>query len=303
VYPAALASASRSNGHAQSRNIAGFGVSSRRPPAQSPRQLNGPIQQNAKTVATADNDEGEGRTARITPSTSVEEQTRRRPPRAASGDSSPARQNDVDTPHAVEQSRNAMLSGARASDGGLSKASRRSHAAPSTVGDVTEDDQELDVQYDDQIDESLLQQPDASSPVNTMRDNNDDRYGDQEDEPEQDAAGYDEQADDNLGGGEQSPVQNREDEGNESEGASPPPVNRKKGKGRAELKGKATAKRKPLADATNQRKKRAARPDPDEEDENGDTVPQKKRSRSANIHREPVHKRKFDYRVTRQRSR
>ncbi|KAJ9109080.1 hypothetical protein QFC21_000408 [Naganishia friedmannii] len=291
VYPAALASASRTNGHTQSRSMAGLGVSSRRPPAQSPRQTNGTWRENAKSVRAAEDNESEPRTARITP-TPIAEQTRRRlPPREGNDDSSPARQDDVETLHAVEQSRNAMFSGARASEGGLSKASRRSHAAPSTAGDITEDDRELDVQYDDQIDESLLQQPDASSPVNQMDDiDNDDRYGDQEDEPEQDAAGYDEHADENPGEGDQSPVQNQEDVGNESEIASPPPVNRKKGKGKAELKGKATAKRKPLADATNQRKKRTARPDPDEEDENEDTAPQKKRSRSANIHREPVHK-------------
>ncbi|KAJ9125422.1 hypothetical protein QFC22_000383 [Naganishia vaughanmartiniae] len=290
VYPAALASASRTNGHTQSRNMAGLGVSSRRPPAQSPRQLNGASRGHAKTAAAVENDESEPRTARIAPATPIAEQTRRRPaPRAGSDDSSPPREGDVETPNAVEQSRNAMFSGGRASEGGLSKASRRSHAAPSTAGDVTEDDQELDVQYDDQIDESLLQQPDASSPENPTRDIDNDKYGDRDNEPEQDAAGYDDQADDNLGQ-VKSPVQNREGEGNESEGASPPPVNRKKGKGKAELKGKATAKRKPLADATNQRKKRTARPDPDETDENGETGPQKKRSRSANIHREPVHK-------------
>lgn len=294
VYPAALASASRTNGHIQARNVVGLAASSRRQPAQSPRQPNGTLRESTRTVAAAENDESEPRTARLALSTPIAEQTRRRPHRATSDDSSPARHDDIETPNAVEQSRNAMLSGARASEGGLSKASRRSLAAPSTVGDVTEDDQELDVQYDDQIDESLLQQPDASSPANSIRDSDHERYGDQADEPEQDTAGYNEQAHEDPGEAEQSPLRDQEEGGNESEEASPPPVNRKKGKGKADLKGKATAKRKPLADATNQRKKRTARPDPDEEDENGETAPQKKRSRSANIHREPVHKRKFD---------
>ncbi|KAJ9109760.1 hypothetical protein QFC19_001990 [Naganishia cerealis] len=244
-----------------------------------------PSKYSTKTVAPAETYEDEASTARITPSTPMAEQTRRRTPRPGNNGST-AEESAIETPAAVEYPRNAIFPGNRASNGGLSKASRHSLAAPSTAGDVTEDEQELDVQYDDQIDESLLQQPDGSSPSKI----GDDGYGDQGDEPEQEAADYDEPVDTNISEEEQIQEQHQENDEGQEEEISPPPMNRKKGKGKAESKGQATAKRKPFTDATNQRKKRTVRPDPDEEDENGDPIPHKKRSRSANVYREPVHK-------------
>lgn len=189
----------------------------------------------------------------------------------------------------------------RAGSAGLSKASRYSIAAPSTNGDdIASDDQEQDVQYDDQIDESLIQQPEMSSPAAPTKriSKNIDRQpseavgppGNDDVQPEDD----DEQPEDMNQDMDPEPMQQEEDDAEEEEISVPKP-RAKKGKGKADAKSAATAKRKPLADATKKRKGRPPRRDPDDEDDNasGDSAQARKRSRSAKVQREAVHKREY----------
>lgn len=234
------------------------------------------------------------------PSTPATERTQRKTSRIER-QNSPPRDDEEDSPNGVERSRNAINEQNRASNAGLSKASRHSLAAPSTVGDDAEEP-ELDVQYDDEVDESLIQEPEMSSPVlptkrlngDKSKNRLDDSPGPQEDYPEQAGDGSvedDEQEAEPMQAEDDGPQSGEEDAPQENS----PPVRAKakKGKGKADSKSSATTKRKPLADATNKRKTKAARrdPDDDEDESGGDSGHARKRSKSAKVIREPVHKR------------
>lgn len=291
VYPAALASNPRTNGRLHPRVDELLGSPSRRvlPNPQSPSRRNGRPDEAATTAR------------RQSPSTPATERTQRNTSRTERPDS-PRRADEEDTPNGVERSRNAINDRNRASNAGLSKASRYSLAAPSTVGDDVEDDPELDVQYDDEVDESLIQQPEMSSPVIPTKrlvkeaayQRVDESPGPQEDYP--DPAGDDDVDDDEQ---DPEPLQQEEDEEQQGddevpqENSPPPKATAKKGKSKADSKSGMPTKRKPLADATNKRKAKAPRRDPDDEESQsgGDSGHTRKRSRSAKVQREPVHKR------------
>lgn len=229
------------------------------------------------------------------------ETTQRRSPRPGTQDT-PRASEEEGSPVGVEASRNALHNNRhRAGSAGLSKASRYSIAAPSTTGDdAASDDQEMDVQYDDQIDESLIEQPEMSSPVAPTKridqinarqpsqamsspGNNTILPADEEDQA------------DVHHGTDPEPMQQEEDDAEEEEEEAPAPRPKaKKGKGKADAKSAAAAKRKPLTDATNKRKGRPRRKDPDDEDDDAsdNSAQARKRNRSAKVQREAVHERK-----------
>lgn len=286
VYPAALASNPRTNGRLQPRVDILLGSPSRRllPNRKSPSHRN----EHADDDATI--------TRRQSPPTPATERTQRTTSRTERQDS-PRRADQEDSPNRLETSRNASNDRNRASNAGVSKASRYSLAAPSTAGgDDVEDDPELDVQYDDEVDESLIQQPEMSSPVSPTKrldhqasnQREEDSPGPQDDYP--DPAG-DDGAD--IDGQDPEAIQQEEDDDEQAgEDEAPPRATAKKGKSKADTKNGTTTKRRPLGDATNKRKTKAPRRDPDDESESGgDAGHARKRSRSAKVQREPVHKR------------
>ncbi|KAI5450811.1 mitotic fidelity of chromosome transmission- protein [Naganishia albida] len=285
VYPAALASNPRTNGRLQPRVDILLGSPSRRllPNRKSPSHRN----EHADDDATM--------TRRQSPPTPATERTQRTTSRTERQDS-PRRADQEDSPNGVETSRNASNDRNRASNAGVSKASRYSLAAPSTAGgDDVEDDLELDVQYDDEVDESLIQQPEMSSPVlptkrldhQASNQREEDSPGPQDDYP--DPAGLD-GAD--IDGQDPEAIQQEEDDDEQAgEDEAPPRATAKKGKSKADTKNGTTTNRRPLGDATNKRKTKAPRRDPDDESESGgDAGHARKRSRSAKVQREPVHK-------------
>lgn len=292
VYPAALASAQRFNGHLQPTGAA-LGTPSRRvlPMQRSPVVANGRL---------ADVDASTAR--RNSPPTPMTETTQRRTPRPGAQDT-PRGREEEDSPNGVEASRNALLNNKhRAGSAGASKASRYSIAAPSTNGDdAASDDQEMDVQYDDQIDESLIQQPEMSSPAaptkrinkNLNRQPSEVVGSPGSDDVQPADADEDEDVEQDM---DVEPMQQEDEDEDEEEEVPVPKPKVKKGKGKADVKSAATTKRKPLADATNKRKGRPPRRDPDDEDDDasGDSAQARKRSRSAKVQREAVHKREHD---------
>lgn len=225
------------------------------------------------------------------------ETTQRRTSRPGTQDT-PRAPEEEGSPIGVEASRTLHNNRQRAGSAGLSKASRYSIAAPSTTGDdAASDDQEMDVQYDDQIDESLIQQPEMSSPdAPTKRINQSNvrqpsqavsSPGNNTVQP----ADEEDQADVEHGMNPE-PMQREEDDAEEEEAPAPRPK-AKKGKGKADAKSAAAAQRKPLADATNKRKGRPRKKDPDDEDDDAsdNSAQARKQSRSAKVQREAVHER------------